>query len=574
MDEVKTPSVIINEIKFKNGQQLTLKKDDIVLLVGANNVGKSRTLKDIRDDLYQLDLQKVLIDEIKYSDKGFSEEQMQSFFERNISKDDFGNYNVSTGYNSTHSFNKENFKNLSDDSSNEEKRTFYKALFSFLSTENRLDITKPIVFNYNVDRNALNILMRLEENEYYIEALNNVLGLSFEKAIEVYEYYSGENSVKKYKIGDSDYVIDAINSSNRDCKNKLKNADDLHDQGDGIRNAVAVLASFIVNEHSLFLIDEPETFLHPPQARTIGKNIVELSENKQCFISTHNIDFIRGVLEADSSRVKIIKIDRSENDNSFHLVDNEIITKISQDKNLKYTNILNGLFYKQLVLCEDESDCKFYSAILENVCPETYQNTLFCAVGGKYQFKKVVPLLKELKIRYKVIADIDLINNNNELKKLLDVIEEGSYAKIENEHINFLEKFEEGTNSQVKTQETIKEEIEKVFNKAKYMSPDSVSRIKDILKDATKISVLKKGGKSILPSGECVKSFESVKGFLMEHGIFILDCGEIERLVPTVAGHGDAWVEKVFSEHQNIEDGVYGEARKFIEDVFSYDMKE
>ncbi len=41
--------------------------------------------------------------------------------------------------------------------------------------------------------------------------------------------------------------------------------EDLHNQGDGIRNAVAVLASLIVNEHS-FLIDEPET-LHPPQGK-------------------------------------------------------------------------------------------------------------------------------------------------------------------------------------------------------------------------------------------------------------------------------------------------------------------
>lgn len=78
-----------------------------------------------------------------------------------------------------------------------------------------------------------------------------------------------------------------------------------------------------MNEHSLFLIDEPETFLHPPQARVLGKNIVRLSEGKQLFISTHNIDFIRGVLEEASSRVKIIKIDRYDNNNTFNLVNND-----------------------------------------------------------------------------------------------------------------------------------------------------------------------------------------------------------------------------------------------------------
>ena len=131
----------------------------------------------------------------------------------------------------------------------------------------------------------------------------------------------------------------------------LKEMDDLHDQGDGIRSAVAILASFIVNDHSLFMIDEPETFLHPPQARSLGKNIVSLSKNKQCFISTHSIDFIKGVLEADSSRVKIIKIDRLENRNIFSLVDNESVSEIANDKNLRYTNILDGLFYDRLVLC-------------------------------------------------------------------------------------------------------------------------------------------------------------------------------------------------------------------------------
>lgn len=144
-----------------------------------------------------------------------------------------------------------------------------------------------------------------------------------------------------------------------------------------------------MNEHSLFLIDEPETFLHPPQARALGKSIVELSQSKQCFISTHSIDFIRGVLEEDASRVKIIKIDRVANDNESNLVDNDSIVEIANDKNLKYTNILDGLFYSQLVLCENESDCKFYSAILEHLELHIYQNTLFVLLEGKTNLRRL-----------------------------------------------------------------------------------------------------------------------------------------------------------------------------------------
>ena len=344
--------------------------------------------------------------------------------------------------------------------------------------------------------------------------------------------------------------------------------EDLHSQGDGIRSAVAILASIIVNNHSLFLIDEPETFLHPPQARILGKNIVALSKQKQCFISTHSIDFIKGVLEADSSRVKIIKIDRLENENKFNLVDNDSVAEIANDKNLRYTNILDGLFYDRLVLCENESDCKFYSAILENLDLAIYQNTLFCAVGGKDQFKKVVPLLKKLNIQYSIIADIDLINNKDNLKQLVNSIELDCYNQIEACHAKFIEEFEKGMNSQVKTQQVIKTEINQMFNSDKYM-PDAIAkRIKEILKNISSFKLLKSGGKSILPQGECVTLFNQLKEFLNEHKVFILECGEIERFVPEVGGHGNVWVEKTFERYDDLNHSVYNEVKQFIKNVF------
>ncbi|WP_226997577.1 AAA family ATPase [Streptococcus periodonticum] len=389
-------------------------------------------------------------------------------------------------------------------------------------------------------------MRKLDIDSESIGKLNEALHSGFQKSVEVYEDYLDGNMTKKYKIGETNDICNAITSNRRDNLNKLKQFEDLHNQGDGIRNAVAVLASLIVNEHSLFLIDEPETFLHPPQARVLGKNIVRLSEGKQLFISTHNIDFIRGVLEEDSSRVKIIKIDRYDNNNTFNSIDNDSIKKISNDRNLKYTNILNGLFYNQVVLCENESDCKFYSAVLDHEFLAIYQNTLFCAVGGKEQFKKIVPLLKELNIEYKIIADIDLISNTDSLKQLLNSIESQCYKRIEKQHKQFLENFEREMNSQVKTQE----------------------RIKTILRDISSLKLLKSGGKNIIPQGDCMALFNEIKEFLIDYNIFILECGEIERFVPEVSGHGNTWVEKVFTNYADISTDVYDEARKFIRTVF------
>ncbi|MCW1051835.1 ATP-binding protein [Streptococcus anginosus] len=557
------PSVVVKEMTFNDGSKKEFNKDDIVLLVGPNNVGKSRTLKDLRDDLNNEFKSRLLIKEVRYETTGFSEEQLRDYFERNYVKDSHGSYNVMIEENVYHSFNDFNFTNILDE------KQFYKALFSFLSTENRLGLTRPIKFNSIVDNQNLNIMRKLDIDSESISKLNQALDSGFQKSVEVHEDYLDGNMTKKYKIGESIEICNVIKSNKRDNLNKLKQFEDLHNQGDGIRNAVAVLASIIVNEHSLFLIDEPETFLHPPQARVLGKNIVRLSEGKQLFISTHNIDFIRGVLEEASSRVKIIKIDRYDNNNTFNLVNNDSISNISSDKNLKYTNILNGLFYNQVVLCENESDCKFYSAILEYEDLTTYQNTLFCAVGGKEQFKKIVPLLKRLNINYKIIADIDLINNIDSLKQLLNSIELQCYKKIEHQHKHFLNNFVKETNSQVKTQERIKTEINEVFDDEMYMSTKVAERIKTILRDISSLKLLKSGGKNIIPQGDCMALFNEIKEFLIDYNIFILECGEIERFVPDVGGHGNTWVEKTFSKYKDMNGDAYKEARRFISSVFS-----
>lgn len=562
--EQETPSFFIQKITFKDGTIIELKKDDIVIFVGANNVGKSRTLKDIKDDIINKSKNKKIISGIEYKADNMTEKSIKNYFEKNFKKDMYNNYSVQLEYNNTYCFNEENFQNIRNNEKN-----FFKVFFTMLSTENRLNITLPISFNNINDYFRLNIMDSLESSDEKINKLNNFLIRDFGKAIDV-DQDSTENTFSKmYKMGSEDEISETINSTKRIANRKLKELENLHEQGDGIRSAVAILAALIVNEHSLFLIDEPEAFLHPPQARLLGNNIVELSENKQFFLATHNIDLIRGVLEKNSSRVKIIKINRNNNDNTIFELNNQDIKKIANDRNLKYTNILNGLFYSKVILCENESDCKFYSAILENLNENLFQNSLFCAVGGKDQFKVIIPLLRSLKIDYTIIADIDLINNRDKLRQLLNAIEKNKYDEIQEIHNRFLNEFQNRNDSLVKKQSTIKEEISKLFTKEEYMSDETARKIKDLLKNINSLKLLKIGGRDILPQGSCVSDFNEIEEYLNLHNIYILDCGEIERLIPEVELHGNAWVEEVFNKYFDINNAVFDKAKKFIKKVFN-----
>lgn len=568
---LNNPSLTISKIKFNNNEVFSFNNDDIILLVGANNVGKSRTLKDIKDDIIGKSTKRVIIKEIEYKDSNFTEKNMQNYFKNNYDNDikNNGDYSIEIEHQVVQYYNNDQFKNILLN-----KKLFYKVLFSFLSTENRLSMTSPISYNFIQDKINLHIMRKLEKDTQAITKLNDILNSCFDKAIDISEEVNNNNSLSKlYKFGTKEEIARTINTNTREARYLLESLDNLNEQGDGIRSAVAILSSLIANEHTLYLIDEPETFLHPPQARILGNNIIELSKNKQCFISTHNIDFIRGILENKSSRIKIIKINRNENNNEFHVIDNESISRIANDKNLKYSNILNGLFYNTVVLCENESDCKFYSAILEYLDSNIYQNILFCAVGGKDQFKIIIPLLQKLEINYKIIADLDLIDNRENLKKLLNSIEENKYDQISESHNNFLNLFEKETDNQIKKQKTIKEEILKLFTKDDYMSEETANKIKLTLKNISHLKLLKNTGKSCLPAGKCTMEYDKIIQFLNMNNIYVVECGEIERFITQIDGHGNNWVEKVFTTYPLLEESVYYDVKEFIKKIFKLDRK-
>ena len=188
------PSVVIKEILFNDGNRLKFNRDDIVLLVGANNAGKSRTLKDLRDDLNGKSGSEVLIKEITYENMGFSESQLRSYLDRNCTKTSRGDYEVIIEESDHHIIGNYVFANI------EYEKIFYPALFSFLSTENRLSLTRPIEVSIMHDIQNLHIFQKLEKNYDYITQLNNALDSGFQKSIEVFEDNANRRIIKKYKL--------------------------------------------------------------------------------------------------------------------------------------------------------------------------------------------------------------------------------------------------------------------------------------------------------------------------------------------------------------------------------------
>lgn len=68
----------------------------------------------------------------------------------------------------------------------------------------------------------------------------------------------------------------------------------------GLRSFVGVLLNAFVSYQSILFIDEPEAFLHPPQARLLGKMLAkDLPPERQLFLATHSADPFKRVIRLD-----------------------------------------------------------------------------------------------------------------------------------------------------------------------------------------------------------------------------------------------------------------------------------
>ncbi|MBV9468016.1 MAG: AAA family ATPase, partial [Abitibacteriaceae bacterium] len=198
----------------------------------------------------------------------------------------------------------------------------------------------------------------------------------------------------------------------------------LDDEGDGIRSFVGTLLAVKCGAHPVLLIDEPEAFLHPPQIRRLAGILATSAEtqHRQIIIATHSSEVIRGALAA-SKNVSICRLTRDGNTNSVVLLNKDDIAKLWSNPLLRSVSAFDGVFHQGVVVCEGDADSRFYEAIGHRLESEQKVSTpldlYFVHGGGKGELATIAEAYQKLKVPIAVIADLDLLRNKAEFKKLL-----------------------------------------------------------------------------------------------------------------------------------------------------------
>lgn len=175
------------------------------------------------------------------------------------------------------------------------------------------------------------------------------------------------NAEFRLRVGEVDVPVPPLNRPTREYADAVMRLPILDEQGDGMRSFIGLALLVMARPPQVLLIDEPEAFLHPGQARALGRWLGKAAHDRelQVIIATHDRDLLLGLLEANAP-VNVARIVREGNLNRLSQLPPEEIQQVWADPVLKYSNVLQGLFHRQVVVCESDGDCRFFGAALDS----------------------------------------------------------------------------------------------------------------------------------------------------------------------------------------------------------------
>ncbi len=554
----------INSLEFKNGLNITLEKNSIVVFVGPNNGGKSRTLREILQLSKNNRSNNVIVDSLKISANGDEDD----FTKRIESRKKGNSYLYPDGpTNSGIDGNalKGNWNDLVK-GSQASSTSISSFLIKSMSTSSRLNLVAPpnnIDFINEMNTHPIQVLKEYTEKElqfskYFKEAFGEEVIINH-----------GAGNVIPMHVGERPIVTAENDRVSTEYQKKLRQLPFLHDQGDGMKSFAGLFLSLYAEDFPINIIDEPEAFLHPPQARLLGQMISQrLGDDKQLFVATHSEHFLKGLLENAIERLIVVRIERNQSINSVKVLKNIDIKNIWQDSILRHSTILDGLFHKRVVLVESDSDCRFYSAITSAIVEDQKNSSpdiLFIQSGGKHRFPVIIKALKELEVPLTIIGDFDFYHDENPTKSVYESLG-GDWNYIKSDFLK-VKKCVDEKRPELET-DKLKEKIDLVFNSFsdKIIPEQKIKDIQSLLKKSSPWSQAKQSGKAYLTAGDVTMAFNKVQSAFKEKNLYILELGEIEAFDKSIGGHGPKWVNKVL-EKDLISSQELEEARKFVYDT-------
>lgn len=521
----------INQFTTKNDE--TVELGDFTVLVGPNNTGKSQTLLDIHEIMQSNnraeDVQTTIVADIEYQSQLFS-----TFRNRLNIRDDpdsVGRKEV-RGISSNlqglsnqklHENHLESLEEADDVSEHNRFRYLTQFKVALLDASSRLTIAES-TNTYDVsDGYPQNILQKLYTAPDARQRLRDAFRDTFGKDI-LLDY----SSLRKFILRIADDFGENENNLLEPPGN-YSNYKRIDDQGAGFKSFAGVVLSLLLTEDRVVLLDEPEAFLHPAQARQFGSWMANHATEipGQLIIATHNSHFLTGILSA-SEGIAIHRLNRAGDYTKYNTMPRDATTELASDPLLSNQRVIEGVFHKGVVVCEADGDALIYRFASEKELDE--RDFLFTHAQNRQTIDRITEVLTEAAIPRVAVADIDILREPGEFGELLRSLDDGG--------------------------RDFQDMVDKCNQFNQFLRENDVDW-----------DELKENGKEEVPE-RMEEDFQELYDVGRNYGLFIVDVGELEGWLDLRRSKGPEWVIEALDE---IDEGNCSEELKeFVDEIQEY----
>ena len=323
------------------------------------------------------------------------------------------------------------------------------------------------------------------------------------------------NGDVRLRVGQVDVPVPPLDRPTIEYAEAVATLPALESQGDGVKSFLGLALTVVAGHAQILLIDEPEAFLHPAQARALGRwlSAEAVRRDVQVIVSTHDRDLVLGLLDGGpTSVVSVLRVTRTAAGNRFHQLPAGDLAAVWSDPVLRYSNVLQGLFHRRVIICEADADCRFYGAVLDDLAQASASraqtdDVLFVPSGGKQRVGALAAALVRLGVTADAVLDFDVLRQRQDVRGIVAALGASWSAEVDGDYV-------------------------------------AVSRA---LNDGSLWDVAKRQGLDSLPDGEPYSAGKRLLATLYSIGVHLVPIGEMEGFDRSIGLHGAGWVSSALA---------------------------
>ena len=307
----------------------------------------------------------------------------------------------------------------------------------------------------------------------------------------------------------------------------------LETEGDGLKSYLATCVSLLLGRRPVCLIDEPELCLNPPQAYNLGRFIGRFGAGVDTvtLAATHSSHLLRGVLQS-TKEVQIVRLSRRGKAFVAHHVSAHVLSEALSRPTLRAEAVLDGIFAQGVVIVEADGDRLVYQTAWEAVNQDVRLDLHFTAVGGSGGIADTCSLYRTLRIPVAVIADLDVIIDNDRVSRVL-----GALLDDVAERVSLLARCRELASAlqalpPTRSPEDVGARLRALEESGRDWARDDDVRLRRELRslanDLDRMRRLKRGGIDAFEP-PLRQEIAALVQCLARHGLFVVPVGELEQ---------------------------------------------